>query len=320
MPTIVQTRGPCTESVHPFSAVGVRDGQIVFRCGDEVSTTWRSAAKPFQLATSLQLLGDPELSEAELAIGASSHSAQPTHLEVVRAILTHFDIPEAGLRCGAHAPIHQASAEAILRAGGQFTDLHNNCSGKHAFMLAAALKRGWDPDYRPLSHPLQVRIRSFIETCTGTLVEPALDGCGVPTFGLPLHGIARAWAVLANAIAAGPDAERDDVRRLARIGTAMAVRPDLVSGDGRLDLVVVQHAREPMAVKIGAQGVFCLALPERRLGLAIKVHSGSSEALAAAVAYVLAQAAPGAWRPPEPWPLAEVRNVVGDLAGAWRVG
>jgi L-asparaginase II len=319
MPHVVQTRGSCVEAVHPFSAVGVQDGQVVFRLGDDLVTTWRSAAKPFQLATSLELLGDPDLPEAELAIGAASHNAQPIHLDVVRSILQRFGLHETDLRCGAHAPMHAPSAEAILRAGGHFTDLHNNCSGKHAFMLAAALRQGWHADYRPANHPLQQKIRQNVEAWTGTRVQTALDGCGVPTFCLPLHGIARAWAAVAEAIASGPVAGRPDVARLARIGTAMAVRPDLTSGEGRLDLSIVQHAREPMAVKIGAQGVFCLALPERRLGLAVKVHSGNGEALAVAVAHVLAQAAPEAWQQPEPWTLAEVRNVAGVLAGGYVV-
>ena len=96
-------------------------------------------------------------------------------------------------------------------------------------------------------------------------------------------------------------------------------RPDLTSGTDRLDQAVVRLAREPMAVKIGAQGVFCLALPERRLGLAIKVVTGQSDALPAAIAAVLARAAPGSFAPPPTWSFNEVRNVVGDLAGGWRV-
>jgi L-asparaginase II len=317
MPLVRQTRGTCSESVHPFSAIGVVDGEVAFRWGEDIATTWRSAAKPFQLATSLECLGDPEMTAAELAVGAASHSAEPQHLAIVRAILARFGAPEAGLRCGAHPPAHGPSAELILRQGGQFTDIHNNCSGKHAFMLAAALHQGWDPDYRAPDHPLQLRIRTNIEQWTGTPLASALDGCGVPTFCLPLHGIARAWAVLAAAMA--DDQATDGTARLQRIGRAMAARPDLTSGTSRLDLSVATQAGEPMAVKVGAQGVFCIALPARRLGLAVKVHSGSSEALALAVADTLARAAPGAWSRPEPWAFAEIRNVVGALAGGYRV-
>jgi L-asparaginase II len=142
----------------------------------------------------------------------------------------------------------------------------------------------------------------------------ATDGCGVPTFGFPVSGLARAWATLAAAMAA-----RDVNARLHDIGWAMARYPELTSGTGRLDLQVVRGAREPMAVKIGAQGVFCMALPARGLGLAVKVHTGVTEALPAAVAATLASAAPGAFVPPEEWDLLRVRNVVGDVVGQYRV-
>jgi L-asparaginase II len=310
MAEIVQTRGSCIESRHPFHAVGVCDGEVVFRWGDPgIVTTWRSAAKPFQLAASLEVLGDPPVAEAELAVGAASHSGEPMHVAVVRGLLERLGVPESGLRCGTHPPVHEPSARAILRAGDDFTDIHNNCSGKHTFMLAAALAQRWDADYRPPTHPLQQHILRRVARWAGETPTTALDGCGVPTFCLSLTGIARAW----SQVAAGDDT------RLGEIGRAMAARPDLTSGTGRLDQAVVHLAREPMAVKIGAQGVFCLALPGRRLGLAIKVESGQSDALGAAVAAVLGRAAPGSWPEAAAWPFNEVRNVAGDLAGAWRV-
>lgn len=312
MPTVLQFRGPCVESEHPFSAVAVHAGQVVWQAGDDPVTTWRSAAKPLQLATALEILGDPELAADWLAVGAASHSAEPDHLQRVRAILAHFGAPEAGLRCGAHPPIHVPSAEAVLRAGEPFSDIHNNCSGKHAFMLAASLQAGWDADYRPPEHPLQ---RTIFERVTGWCgVEPhlAIDGCGVPTFCLPLSAIARGWAAIATAMATGNDS------RLQAIGWAMARHPELTSGTDRFDLTVVRAASEPMAVKIGAQGVFCLALPQRQLGVAIKVKSGVSEALGAALAAVLPAAAPGAWVEPEAWPFRQVRNVVGRLVGSYQ--
>lgn len=320
-PRILQTRGDCVESEHPASAVAVRDGAVVWQAGDDRETTFRSASKPFQLACSLAALGDPAVPAPWLAVGAASHSAEPVHVGIVRDILRHFDAPASGLRCGAHPPVHGPSADAVVRAGEAFTDLHNNCSGKHAFMLAATRRGGWAEDYRPYEHPLQQAIATRLAAWTGHGPTHAVDGCGVPTFIQPLSAVARAWTAVAEAMddrarGATTDPWSD---RLGRIGEAMASHPELTSGTGRLDLAVVRAAREPMAVKIGAMGLFCIALPKRRLAVAVKVHSGAGEALPALVAWALAEAAPGAWDEPPEWELRTLRNVVGRAVGRWDV-
>jgi L-asparaginase II len=319
MPEVLQTRGAVVESVHPFSVAVAREGEVAVFAGDDRTTTFRSAAKPFQLATSLEVLGDPELPEDELAVGAASHSAEPIHLAVVGRILARFGLPASGLRCGAHPPVHEPSARAVLRAGGEFTDLHNNCSGKHSFMLAASARAGWDLDYRPPSHPYQVLARARLDAWADSASDVATDGCGVPTFILPLTAVARAWGRVALAMRGVEQADplgASDAR-LGRVGWAMARRPDLTSGTGRLDLDVVRAAREPMAVKIGAMGLFCIALPRRGAAIAVKVASGSSEALPAAVAWALERAAPGAFAEPDRWALRDVTNVVGLVVGRW---
>lgn len=320
-PRVIQTRGRCVESEHPFSAVAVREGEVVWHVGDDRETTFRSASKPLQLACSLAALGDPEVPDTWLAVGAASHSAEPVHLALVTDILARFEVSASGLRCGAHPPVHTPSAEAILRAGGAFTDLHNNCSGKHAFMLAASHRAGWDEDYRPIEHPLQQRIAAQLAGWMEHTPTQAIDGCGVPTFVQPLSAVARGWGRVAEAMDDVTRRRGDDpwTARLGRIGHAMAAHPELTSGTGRLDLDVVRAAHEPMAVKIGAMGLFCIALPARRTAVAVKVHSGAGEALPALVAWALAEAAPGAWREPDGWELRLVRNVVGREVGRWEV-
>ena len=322
MVAVLQTRGECVESRHPISAVAVCEGRVVWRAGDDVETTFRSASKPFQLACSLEALGDPAVGVEELAVGAASHSAEPVHLALVKGVLARFGATPEGLRCGAHAPVHVPSAEAVIRAGERYTDLHNNCSGKHAFMLSASIANGWDADYRPPSHPLQERIRARLSEWMQHEPSLATDGCGVPTFAQPLTAVARAWERVAVAMdAVARDATSDAWEaRLGRIGLAMAAHPELTSGTGRLDLDVVRASREPMAVKIGAMGLFCMALPRRRTAVVVKVHSGVSEALAPLIEWALGEAAPGAWSAPEAWEPLIVRNVVGRDVGRWFVG
>jgi L-asparaginase II len=324
LPAVLQYRGEAVEAAHPFSAVAIRheltSAEVIWQVGSDVLTPWRSAAKPFQLATSLELLGDPAVTEFELAIGAASHSAEDSHVDLVRGLLARFDVGEWDLRCGTHPPMHQPTADAILRRGGHFSEVHNNCSGKHAFMLAATARQAWPLDYRPVDHPLQRRILLDIERWTEEQPRLAVDGCGLPTFCLPLSGIARAYGALAFAthrVLAGTATPTE--LRLGRIGKAMARHPEVTSGSERLDLSVVRHGLEPILGKIGAQGVFCLALPLRNLAIAIKVHSGVGEALGAVIAYALEQVAPGAWHRGERWRFLEVHNWAGDLVGDYRV-
>lgn len=320
MPEVWQLRGDCVESVHPFSVFAFdADDRAIVAEGDDRETAFRSACKPMQLAVSLSLLGDEieRLSSRHLAVGSASHSGEPEHLALVREILARFDCTPEELRCGAHPPAHAPSAEAVLRAGNAFSDLHNNCSGKHSFMLAACARNGFDRDYRAPDHPLQQRIALQMTDWMAFAPRVVVDGCGVPSFVQPVSRAARAWQRLARAMS--DDGADPWTRRLHRIGWAMAEHPELTSGTGRLDLSIVRNAREPLAVKVGAMGLFCIALPERGAGLAVKIHSGSTDALGVAVEWALERVAPGVFERPASWEHALVRNVVGAEVGRWLV-
>lgn len=317
-PVVRQSRGACVESVHPISVCAVREGELLFAEGPDLETAFRSASKPMQLAVSLAHLGDPaDLSPQQLAVGAASHSAEPQHLQIVEELLARFGCVQEQLRCGAHPPMHTPSAERVLREGGSFTNLHNNCSGKHAFMLAASKREGWALDYREPEHPLQLDMRAQMSAWMQHEPSLVIDGCGVPTFVQPISCAARAWSQLATAMA-----EQDGdawQRRLHRVGWAMAGHPELSSGTGRLDVDIVRHAREPLAVKVGAAGLFCIAHPRSRTGITVKVHSGVSEALPVAVEWALARVLPQLFERPVDWELTLVRNVVGREVGGWTI-
>jgi L-asparaginase II len=309
MNTILERRGGHVEGIHPFSAVAVQNGEVVGRIGPAIQSTWRSAAKPFQLRESLRVLGDPRLPDRCLAVGAASHTAQPEHLIQVRQVLSRFGVEESALRCGPHAPLHAPTAIAVTRSGLPFTDIHNNCSGKHAFMIAASRAAGWLADYRPPDHPLQQAIRRELVALGGVEPGHGVDGCGVPTFVMPLAAFARAWLALAMAMLGEGDP------MLGRIGHAMRQHPELVSGTGRLDLDVSLGATEPLVIKIGARALHCIALPERRLAIVVKVHSGAVIALPLATETALQTFAPGAFARPDSWGWHQVRNVVGAVVG-----
>jgi len=246
---------------------------------------------------------DP-LTDEELALGAASHSGEAGHVALVESLLSRLGCKEDALQCGAHSPMHEPSARALSTP----RQVHSNCSGKHTFMLAACAAQGFDTDYRPTTHPLQRANAAALDALAETVHGDGVDGCSIPTFHAPLSAKARAWAKLSVAMA-----EHDG--HLGRIGWAMFRAPWFVSGTGRLDEAVMRTASEPMAAKVGAEGLFCIALPKRRQGLAIKVHTGNADALAVAVHAVLLQ---HGVRLEAPWPWAAVSNVRGAIVGERR--
>jgi L-asparaginase II len=314
---VQQRRGGLVETVHPVSACVVQGDRLLWSVGALEGTFWRSSSKPLQLLVSLEHL-PAEVVEAmadeDLAIGAASHSGQAAHTARVEALLGRFGLAPEQLRCGGHWPSHDGTKKTMIAAGERYSRLHSNCSGKHAFMLAASAQAGFPLDYLPENHPLQQRIRERMEDWGGTKdLQVAVDGCGVPTFHAPLPSMARTFARLAREM-------RDPGSLAGRIGRAMAIHPWLVSGDGRLDLAVTRAATEPLACKVGAEALFCIAIPGRDLGIAIKCHTGNDAALAIAVRAVCEAIDPGLLAATD-WPWHLVKNweglVVGERLAVW---
>ncbi|MEC8422533.1 MAG: asparaginase, partial [Myxococcota bacterium] len=194
---MVQYRGAHVETIHPVRAVAVRiDGEtarVLWAGGAAVRSPWRSAGKPFQLLASIEAMEAARhsentaftarsLSDIDLAVGASSHSGQAAHIEVVESLLARFGRGVGDLRCGAEPPAHAPSFHALIRAGRKPSAIHNDCSGKHAMMLGACTARGWDLDYRAEMHPLQQTVRETVLRLTGEVPGAAIDGCGIPVW------------------------------------------------------------------------------------------------------------------------------------------
>lgn len=277
--TVTYGRGAETESVHNVHGIVVGlSGDEETQFGDsELLAFWRSAMKPFQ---ALPLVSDGALETygfgaKELALCCASHDGTPVHVDIVSGMLGRLGLFSGQLVCGSQAPYHTPSAEAVLRSGGQFTPVHNNCSGKHTGMLAMALYRDWPlPGYTDHDHPVQRRIRR--ELAEWLDVDPeilrwAVDGCGVPTPYLSLRQMARAYARLGRASAAG-------VRGPAEVVDAMTRHPELVSGNGNFSTRLMQDTKGRIVGKEGAEGVFCAADPKAGWGLAAKVGDGNSRA------------------------------------------
>jgi L-asparaginase II len=187
---------------------------------------------------------------------------------------------EADLKCGAHLPFNEAEAERMLRTGEQPTQLHNNCSGKHAGMLAFAKHIGadttcYDSPQNPIQQAILNTMAEFSEVPAGT-IQIGIDGCSAPNFALPLSAMAKSFANLINP----PDTFDSEIRSACRrIVTAMTNHPELIGGTGRLDTLIMQAAPGKLISKVGAEGVWlAVVLPSGQypsgLAIAMKIEDG----------------------------------------------
>lgn len=293
-------RGPRVESAHRGCAADVDErGVLLTSCGDAALPVYaRSAAKPFQAMPLLLAGGERRfrLSEAEIALLCASHGGEPRHTAVAAALLRKGGFAVGDLECGAHLPMHEASARALIRAGKPPTALHNNCSGKHAGMLLACrLLALPHAGYTDPAHPLQRRIRALLAFYAGVAesqIAVAVDGCNAPVFRLPLSALALAYARLTAKRVPGEERRAGAVR--ARIVRALVRRPEMVAGSGRFTTDFLVAGRGRWIGKEGAEGVYAVALsPEARgrsRGLAFKIEDGSARARDAVTLALLSRA------------------------------
>jgi L-asparaginase II len=296
-PVLIElTRGTRVESRHAGSLAIVRaDGTRLGSLGDIDAPVFpRSAVKmlqaiPFVESGALQRFG---LGLPEVAIACASHSGTPRHVRVVEQLLVRAGLTPAALACGAHEPLDPQAARALARAGTPPVALHNNCSGKHAAMLATAAHRGEPIEgYWRAEHLVQSRIREVLEDLTGTALTAgacAIDGCSVPSWAIPLAALARGFARFAAQERLAP--ARAEACRL--IAAAAFAHPDLVAGPNRLDTRVMQELPGQMLMKSGAEGVYCGALIPRGLGFALKIDDGAKRAAEAVAGHLVASQHP----------------------------
>lgn len=271
-------RGDVVESVHLGHLVGLAaDGAVAVAAGDPHVTFYpRSALKLVQAVAMLR--AGLDLSDELLALAAASHSGQPGHLDGVRRILARAGLTAADLQNTPDLPLNPDAAARWRAAGRPPAALAQNCSGKHAAMLATCRTAGWaTAGYRDPAHPLQRGIRAVVAELTGVPVEhTAVDGCGAPLYSSTPAGLARAIARIATAPADQPE---------GRVAAAVRAHPWWVAGTGR-EVVRLAAAVPGLVAKDGAEGVFVAALADGRTAV-VKVLDGSLRPVAALVAAVL---------------------------------
>jgi len=283
VPLTAATRGPHTETVHRGTVVVAEpDGRRISCLGDPGQGTYiRSAAKPFQ-GMALVLTGTTGglgLDQQDLAIACSSHSGEPEHVSAVLALLGKAGLSPDVLRCGIHPPLSRVAAEQLIRDGESPTVLHNNCSGKHAGMVAVCAYKGWPIEtYLDPHHPLQRLNLATVSAFSGVLQEKislAVDGCGVPAFYIPVAALAVAFARLAS----GSRVSGEHAAAAQTVREAMLARPRLIAGQGRFDTEFMEGAYGTAVCKGGALGCEGVGLIGKNVGLAMKMSDGSSASI-----------------------------------------
>jgi L-asparaginase II len=292
-PILVEVlRGSLVESRHRGAVSVVNaDGAMLLAIGDVTMPVFpRSAIKALQ-ALPLVESGAADrygFGDEELALACSSHSGEPAHVEGVARMLGEAGLDASALACGAHWPISQPAAYALAKTGAP-SALHNNCSGKHAGFLCLACAMGIDHvGYWQPEHPVQQRVHAVLEDLTGESLGAercAVDGCSVPTWAIPLKKLAYAFAKFGT----GRGLSLERAAAAARLRAACAANPWFVAGTGRFCTDIMKLLGARVFVKTGAEGIFCGALPEQGLGIAVKCDDGAGRAAEAIMAATIAR-------------------------------
>ncbi|GER23746.1 asparaginase [Zafaria cholistanensis] len=269
VPIAEQTRDGLVESVHYGSVIALApDGGTIFWAGDPMALFYpRSSLKPLQAVAMVR--AGLRLPAELLALSAASHSGSLMHVEGARRILDLHGLDEESLENTPDLPYGRVESGEWLRRGGTATRLAQNCSGKHAAMVATCVVNGWPVrGYMERSHPLQQAIAGVVAELTGgELPVVSTDGCGTPLFAVPLGGMARAFGLIASAAPGSAE---------AAVADAMRAHPEQVAGEGR-DVTALMRRVPGLLAKDGFEGLQLIGLPDGR-SLAIKIADGADRA------------------------------------------
>ena len=281
-------RGDFRESVHRGHAVICdSSGEIVAAWGEPKKVVLpRSSSKMIQ-ALPLVESGAADafgLSTEHLALACASHNGAAIHTERVARWLGALGLDESDLLCGPQHPDDPEASRHLTCSDTAPCQWHNNCSGKHTGFLTLTRHLGAGPDYIDPEHPVQRAVRAAWEDVTGAPVEGfAIDGCSAPNFASPLHGLARAMA----GFAAAREGSGPRQTAQARLVQAMIKHPDLLAGEGRACTELMRAMSGKAIIKTGAEGFFTAILPEKRLGVALKIEDGSTRGSESAISAIL---------------------------------
>ncbi len=279
-------RGDLLECVHQGHAVVCDDsGQIVQAWGDPEAIIYpRSSCKMVQALPLLESGAGAHLTDEQLALACASHNGAAIHTDRVGAWIKEMGLTDDAFRCGPQMPADRDARNGLIRSDQSPCQVHNNCSGKHAGFLTLTQHLNAGPEYDQIDHPVQQACKAAFEEVTQeTSPMYGIDGCSAPNHACSVHGLARSMAFFASA------GDRSDARSqaAAKLTQAMARHPDLVAGETRACTDLMRAMAGRVSIKTGAEGVFIAIIPEKRLGVALKITDGATRASEAAIAAIL---------------------------------
>lgn len=293
-PVLVETtRGNVIENRHRGAvAIASSSGMLSLEIGDIDRPVFpRSAIKAMQAVPLIESGAADALAleDRHLALACASHAGEPKHVSTAMDMLQRAGLDEKALECGGHWPLSAQSMVALAAGGDLPGPHHNNCSGKHAGFLCSCLHLGIEHrGYVKPEHEFQHIVRGTLEDLTGqphAIENCGRDGCSIPTYAIPLRSLATGFARMTD----GKDltAQRHDA--CTRLMSACMAEPFFVAGTDRACTRFMLAAPGRIFVKIGADGVYCGAVPELGLGIALKIDDGSERAAISAMAAVLSR-------------------------------
>ncbi|MCB1458468.1 MAG: asparaginase [Nitratireductor sp.] len=282
------TRGNHVECRHRVDIViADADGNLVRSFGDPRRPVFpRSSIKALQALPLIESGAADRfrLEPHQIALACASHNGEEMHVETATGMLAAAGLTEQCLECGAQLPDRLDDRNRLALSGEQPRAIHNNCSGKHSGFLCLAVEEGMDPQgYVRLGHRVQKTIAATLTEVTGATHgedNHAIDGCSMPTYAIPLENLARAFA----RFGVGNDGGKVRSRAMIRLRDACMAHPEMVAGTGRFDTEIMSALKGRAFTKSGAEGVFVAALPEKGMGIALKVHDGAERASQVAIA------------------------------------
>ena len=290
-PLVSVSRGELVESLHRgHIAVVDSRGKVLWQAGNPMYVTYfRSSAKPLQVLPIIEsgAVDRYAINDRELTVMAASHHGEDCHVEAVMSILGKIGLEESCLKCGVHMPTNRMQAARLVKEGISVTPVYNNCSGKHAGMLAYAMHNGYPIDnYLDRENPVQVNMWKAVAEVSGLPPEKVVrgvDGCGVGVFGMPIANMAYAYARLADP-GALPECFRDPAQRMT---SAMIEYPEMIGGSSDFGSNLMRNGGGTVFAKGGAEGLFCVGVPRLGIGIAVKIEDGVSRGLQTSVMEVL---------------------------------
>lgn len=283
VPMVELWRGPFLESVHQGHAVICDEaGEIVEAWGNQEQIVLpRSSSKMIQALPLIEsgAAATYGLTSEHLALACASHNGAEIHVDRVTRWLSDLELGEADLRCGSQESNDTDYRNRMICNEESPCQIHNNCSGKHAGFLTLSKHLGTGPEYIDPDHPVQLAAKEAWERETEeTVAGFGIDGCSAPNYATSLHGVARAMAKFATADEDSPH------KQLVR---AMTTHPELVAGEGRACTNLMRAMEGRVAIKTGAEGFFIAIIPEKKLGVALKIADGTTRASECAMTAIL---------------------------------